>query len=73
MSKHLEIILLSFGLPCSSKGKESACNAGDPSSVPGLERSSREGTGNPLLAWRIPWTEKPGGLQSVGSQSDMTK
>ena len=22
-----------------------------------------------ILAWRIPWTEKPGGLQSVGSQS----
>ena len=22
-----------------------------------------------FLAWRIPWTEKPGGLQSVGSQS----
>ena len=21
-----------------------------------------------LLAWRIPWTEKPGGLQSMGSQ-----
>ena len=23
--------------------------------------------------WRIPWTEEPGGLQSMGSQSDMTK
>ena len=23
-----------------------------------------------ILAWRIPWTEKPGGLQSVGSQRD---
>ena len=22
-----------------------------------------------LLAWRIPWTEEPGGLQSMGSQS----
>ena len=22
-----------------------------------------------ILAWRIPWTEEPGGLQSVGSQS----
>ena len=21
-----------------------------------------------ILAWRIPWTDKPGGLQSVGSQ-----
>ena len=73
MSKHLEIILLSFGLPCSSNGKESVCNAGDTGSIPGLVRSSGEGTGNPLFAWRIPWTEKPGGLQSVGSQLDMTE
>ena len=27
-----------------------------------------------ILAWRIPWTEEPGGLQSMGSQeSDMTQ
>ena len=26
-----------------------------------------------ILAWRIPWTEEPGGLQSMGSQSDMTE
>ena len=26
-----------------------------------------------ILAWRIPWTEEPGGLQSMGSQSDTTK
>ena len=36
------------GLPCSSNGKESACNVGDPGSVPGLGRSSGEGNGNPL-------------------------
>ena len=30
-------------------------------------------THSSILAWRIPWTEKPGGLQSMGSQeSDMT-
>ena len=29
-------------------------------------------THSSILAWRIPWTEKPGGLQSMGSQeSDM--
>ena len=28
--------------------KQSACNAGDPSSIPGLERSPGEGNGNPL-------------------------
>ena len=29
-------------------GKESACNAGDAGSIPGLERSPGEGNGNPL-------------------------
>ena len=37
-----------IGLPCSSNGKESACNAGDPGSIPGLGRSSGEGNGHPL-------------------------
>ena len=36
------------GFPGGSDGKESACNAGDPGSVPGLERSPGEGHGNPL-------------------------
>ena len=31
-----------------SGGKESACNAGDPGSIPGLGRSPGEGNGNPL-------------------------
>ena len=31
-----------------SDGKESACNEGDPGSIPGLGRSPREGNGNPL-------------------------
>ena len=31
-----------------SDGKESACNAGDPGSIPGLGRPSREGTGYPF-------------------------
>ena len=26
-----------------------------------------------IFAWRIPWTEEPGKLQSMGSQSDMTE
>ena len=32
----------------SSDGKESACNAGDPGSIPGLGRPPEEGNGNPL-------------------------
>ena len=34
--------------PHRSVGKESACNAGDPGSIPGLERSAAEGKGYPL-------------------------
>ena len=36
------------GFPDSSDGKESTCNAGDPGSIPGLERSPEEGIGYPL-------------------------
>ena len=36
------------GFPCSSVGKESACNAGDPGLIPGLGRSSGEGNGKKL-------------------------
>ena len=37
-----------FQSPDSSIGEESACNAGDPGSIPGLGRSAGEGTGYPL-------------------------
>ena len=59
------------GLPRWLGGKESACHAGDTGSIPGLGRSPREGHGNltlSILVWRIPWTEEPGGLQSMGLQ-----
>ena len=93
----------SFRNPGGSVGKESACNAGDPGSIPELGRSTREGIGYPfqyswaymvaqmvknlptmweiwvqslscedplekrmathssILAWRISWTDGPGG------------
>ena len=99
-----------LGFPHSSAGKESACSAGDPDSIPGWGRSPGGGHGNPLqyslvslvaqtvknlpamretwvqslggedpleegmathssiLAWRIPWTEKPGRLHPMGLQ-----
>ena len=38
----------SKGFPCGSAGKESACNAGDLGSVPGLGKSAGEGNGYPL-------------------------
>ena len=37
-----------MGFPVGSNGKESACNAGDPSLIPGSGRSLGEGHGNPL-------------------------
>ena len=41
--------------PSSSAGKESACNAVDPGSIPGLESSPGEGIGYPLLySWASP-------------------
>ena len=44
--------------------KKSACDAGDLGLIPGLGRSPGEGmaTLSGILAWRIPWTEEPGGL-----------
>ena len=38
--------------------------------IPGSGRSPGKGNGYPssILAWRIPWTEEPGGVQSMGSQ-----
>ena len=47
--------------------KESACNAGDLGSIPGLGRSSGKGkaTHSSILAWRIPWIVKSMGLQRV--------
>ena len=40
--------MIVLGFAGGSDGKESACNAGDPSSVPGLGRSPGKGHGNPL-------------------------
>ena len=37
-----------YGFPRGSVGKESACNSGDPGSIPGLGRSPGEGNGNSL-------------------------
>ena len=64
--KKLILYVLKY-FPGSSDGKVSAYNAGDLGSIPELGRSPGEGNGNPL-AWRIPWTEEPGRLQSMGLQ-----
>ena len=58
------------GFPGGSDGKTSVCNAGDPGSIPGLGRSLEKemATHSSTLAWKIPWTEEHGMLQSMGLQ-----
>ena len=50
--------------------KNPPANAGDKGSIPGLGRflEKEMATHSSILAWSIPWTEDPGGLQSTGSQ-----
>ena len=67
------MFLLQFmymGFPGGSDDKESACNEGDLSLIPGSGKSPGEGNGYPLQYSRleIPQTEEPGGLQSKESQ-----
>ena len=66
MATHSSIL----GFPDTSDGKESACNAGDQVQSLGQEDLLEKGMATPfrILAWRIPWTEEPDGLQSMGSQ-----
>ena len=54
--------------PAGSAGKESACNAGDPGSIPGLGRCPGEENDNPLQYsyWEIPWTEESDGPEFMG-------
>ena len=59
------------GFPGGSVGKESVCDAGDSGDMgSGWEDPLEEGmaTHSSIPAWRIPWTEPPGGLQSLGLQ-----
>ena len=59
-----------MSFPHSSVSKESPCKAGDLGSIPGLGRSPGEENGNPLQYSCLgnPWTEGPGGLQSMELQ-----
>ena len=63
ITKNCHIFRL-LGLPWWLRGKESACSAGDPGSVPGSGRSPGEGKGNPLQYCCLensvdrPWSRK---------------
>ena len=58
--------------PCSSDGKESVCNVGDLCFIPGSRNPLEKGiaTHSSFLAWWVPWTFEPGGLQSMVLQRD---
>ena len=56
-------------VPGGSDGRASMYNAGDLGSIPGEDPLEKEmATHSSILVWRIPWTEEPGRLQSMGSQ-----
>ena len=59
-----EVVLVVKNLPAN------AGDAGDTGSIPGLGRYPGVGNGNPLQysCWKIPWTEGPDSLQSMGLQ-----
>ena len=69
-----------LGFPGGSDGKVSACNEGDPGSIPGLGRSPGEGNGNPLqysclkrsLVGYSPWGRKEGVTKSWTRLSNFT-
>ena len=64
------------GFPGDSVVKNPPAHSWDLSSIPGSRRSLEKemATHSRILAWRIPWTEEPGGLQSTrGTGSDTTE
>ena len=63
-----------LGFPGGSVVKNLPANAGDTGSIPGWEDPLEKemATHFSILTCRIPWTEEPGGLQSMVSQKDQT-
>ena len=58
-----------MGFPGGSVVKNLPANAGDPAFSPWSRKTPLEEempTHSSILAWEIPWTEEPGGLQSMG-------
>ena len=66
----ISLLIPTRGFPGGSEGKESACNVGDPSLIPGSGRSPGEGNCHPLQYSHLEnsMDREPGGLQSMGLQ-----
>ena len=60
-----------YGLPRGLSSKETTCQSRQKTQVPSLGREDpvekEMATRSSILAWKIPWTEEPGGLQAIGS------
>ena len=71
---NFSIVLVVWGVPCGSAGKESACNAGDLGLMPGQEDPLENGMAahSSIPAWRISWTEAPGSLSPWGHKETFT-
>ena len=71
------LVLLCYcvAFPGGSVVKNPVANAEDVGSVPGSGRFPGEGNGANFstLAWESPWTEEPGGLQTMGSQKSQMR
>ena len=68
-------LLYSTGFPGGLVEKSQPANARDTGSIPDPGRSPGEGNGNPLQysCLGIPWTEEPGGLQSMGMKKSRSR
>ena len=66
----LKINTICMGFPVGSAVENPPDDAGDAGLIPGWGRSLKEemAAHSSTLAWRIPWTGEPGGLQSMGFQ-----
>ena len=67
----INMVLPYKGFSGGPDSKESTYKAGDVSSITESVKSPGKGHGNHsrVLAWRFPWIDEPGRLQSMGSQS----
>ena len=68
--KMYHILICFWGFPGGSVVKNPPTNAGDACMIPEWGRSPGEemATHSSILAWKIPWTEESGRLQSIGWQ-----
>ena len=65
------LVLKNLDFSGGSDGKVSVYNVGDQGSIPGSGRSLEKEMAihSSTIAWKVPWMEEPGRLQSMGSQT----